>query len=259
METRRFYAQYISEKEFKEFLQDRKPLRVNDYMITMLEPVEYYDSDSFRCKIVQHHANSVISGRDQWRYLTDSSYSNITYLIDFRKGKKVYFTSDGISFFKLLNVRTLEKDKILEFNLKLVQSFQFIEPDRSFMIMPFRDKKLNGFYRDHIQSFLKKKLNIDVYRSDDFSDTDVIIDTIYREIEKAEFVICEISECNKNVFFEIGYAKAHHKELIFLLQRGVEHKFFDVAHIRRIDYDLDNPEELQAKLTDTINTIRERK
>ena len=58
------------------------------------------------------------------------------------------------------------------------------------------------------------------------------------------------------MFFEIGYAKALGKELIFLLQRGFDHEFFDVAHIRRIDYDLDNPVEMQSKLADTIKNIR---
>lgn len=260
MEKRRFYAEYVSQEKFNEFVQIRKPLAISRVPILKIEPIEYYDYDSLRCRIINHFPNSaILAGSDKWGYVSKDLFSSVTYLGDFREGKEVYFSSDGVSFFKLLNIQTPEDDRPLEFNLKMVQSIQHVEKDRSFMIMPFGDTVLNGFYQLNIKRPLKEKLEINLYRADDFTDNDIIIDTIYREIEKAEFVICEITNCNKNAFFEIGYAKAKNKELIFLLQRGIEHKFFDVAHIRRIEYDLDNPDELKAKLLDTIETIRKRR
>jgi len=259
MEKRRFFVQYVSQEDFRKFLHDRQPLDMRDSLRMQIEPVEYYDSQAIRCKVIQFIPDSTIGGEDHWEYLSKHSYRNNDYLIKYSEGKEIYFTSDGVSFFRLLNVRITEDNFNLEFNLRLIEVLQHIEVGRGFMIMPFRDKNLSSFYRNSIQQFLKSKLRIDIYRADDFNDTDVIIDTIYKEIEKAEFVICEITECNKNVFFEIGYAKALNKELIFLLRRGIEHKFFDVAHIRRIDYDLDNPEELQERLYDTILSIRKRR
>ncbi|MHB1922213.1 MAG: hypothetical protein ACYCOO_08245 [Chitinophagaceae bacterium] len=145
----------------------------------------------------------------------------------------------------------------MEFFLHQIADQIFVEANRCFRITLFGNRDANLFYNETIRDYLKE-MTINVYRSDDFSDNDVIIETIYREIEKSEFVICEVSECNKNVFFEIGYAKAMKKELIFLLQRGIENKFFDVAHIRRIDNETGNPVEFQGKLEDTIATIRER-
>ena len=59
-------------------------------------------------------------------------------------------------------------------------------------------------------------------------------------------------------FFEIGYAKGINKEMIFLARKNCELKFFDVNHIRRIEYEINRPLEMQERLVDTINNIRKR-
>lgn len=181
---------------------------------------------------------------------------SVSPLIDyFEKGKEFFVTADGISYYKVLDIRT-DVNKHLEVALRLITDNAYVEQNHFFMVMPFRETSLNDFYVTNIKEFLKKKANITVYRADDFNDTDVIIDTIFREIEKSEFVICDITHCNKNVFFEIGYAKALNKQLIFLLQEGHEHNFFDVAHIRRIEYSFDRLEIFQTRLFDTIESMR---
>lgn len=97
---------------------------------------------------------------------------------------------------------------------------------------------------------------MEVKIASDFCDTDVIVKTIYREIDKAEFIFCEISECNRNVFFEMGYAQAHKKNIIPLCKEKSNVKLFDFAHERWIKYSMKKPEAMQARLVDTIETIR---
>lgn len=256
----RFIAHYVDQEEFLEYLRTKKPKDRNYYPYLKIETIENYDADSFRCyfwvKINNAFENT---SKIKWRPIVESDLRTNIFLLDYiEKRKECYITYDGVSFYKVLDVR-IEESHLIEIHLRRVSNLTYVEHNRAFMIMPFGDKGLNSFYKKEIKEYLKGKMQIDVLRADDFSDNDVIIDTIYREIQKAEFIICEISEANKNVFYEIGYAKALNKELIFLLRRGIEHKFFDVAHIRRIDYDIDEPIELQEKLKDTIQTIRGRR
>lgn len=253
--SQRFIAHYIDEERFQEFLRTRKPFDFNYTPSLKIEPIEQYDAFSFRCFFLETKPHSDYSKPENWQYVSEYVLTSRSYIIDFLKQKTVYITTDGIAFYKMLDYRVDEHLR-LQVHLRQVQNMVYTDHNRAFMVMPFG--KLDDFYKTTIMDYLHKELNITVNRADDFTDNDIIVDTIYREIEKSEFIICEISECNKNVFYEIGYAKAREKNLIFLLQRGMEHKFFDVSHIRRIEYDLDNPIELQAKLKDTILTIRGR-
>jgi nucleoside 2-deoxyribosyltransferase len=124
------------------------------------------------------------------------------------------------------------------------------------MVMPFQDEKMDAFYQTNIKKFLKTNLTIEAKRADDFTGNDVIVDTIYRELENSEFILCEITNNNKNVFYEIGYARAKNKELILMLQKGKKSEFFDIDHIRRIEYSISEPIPFQERLRDDILSIR---
>lgn len=245
-----FLAHFITTEEYIEFLKNRVPLKFPFAPSFKIGVKTQFDMYSFTYVVFYNNGNNF------FRILNENDTRTITPFIDyFEKGKEIYITSNGVTFYKILDVHIGEQ-RLIEMSAKLLTDNRYTEKNHAFMVMPFRDKHLNNFYHNQIKRYLLDSKGISIYRADDFNDNDVIIDTIYREIEKSEFIICEISECNKNVFFEIGYAKALGKELIFILRRGVEHNFFDVAHIRRIDYDLDNPLELQTKLNDTIENIR---
>lgn len=245
-----YLAAFVTKEEYKEHLKTQIPFKCPIIKYLKISTIQNFDAYSSVCYFFYANDNQL------YRPLMENDIRMISPIINyFEKGEEFYVTANGIVFHKVLDVRVNEQ-KYLEVSLLLMTNSKYTEFNHSFMIMPFREEKLNSFYNETIKTHLSKRLGISIFRADDFNDNDVIIDTIYREIEKSEFIICEISQCNKNVFFEIGYAKAMKKELIFLLQRGKEHNFFDVAHIRRIDYDLDNPIELQAKLTDTIEHIR---
>lgn len=127
--------------------------------------------------------------------------------------------------------------------------------------MPFGDKKLNRLYQDHIKDFLlhDQDLKIQVFRADDFNGNDIIIETIYNQIEQAEFIIADISHPNKNAFYELGWASAMEKEIITIQNQDIEQNvFFDRSHIRTRLYSLDNIPELQRQLKNDIIAIRDK-
>jgi len=252
-----YYARFVTETEYRTCLREKKPLFDNSARFyLMVEPIEYFDSTSFRAHLLYKRPSAYDLAEKDWAILNENDQRIISPLINYtQKNTPFYLTFEGITFYRVNDIR-IDKEKNLEFFLSQMTNQIFVDKNRCFMIMPFGNAGLNDFYKKEIREYLQNKMEITVYRADDFNDNDVIVDTIYREIEKAEFVICEVSVCNKNVFFEIGYAKAMKKELILLIQKGVDHNFFDVAHIRRIEYEVGNPVELQEKLKDTIETIR---
>jgi hypothetical protein len=260
-----YYAYYISHDDFKEIIKTKKLPNISYNPFIILEPLTLFDSNSFNCAILLPNNQAGYFGTEDlstsegynnsWSYVKFSELSNKDFYKDFLSRKPGVFTFNGVSFYKIIDIRKKVGNKV-EMYLRLIEHLTYTEPNTAFMIMPFGSMKLNTFYKTNIQDFLKDKMQINVVRSDNFTDNDVIIDTIYDQIDKAEFIICEITECNKNVFFEIGYAKGVNKQIIFIAQRGIDLHFFDVGHIRRIDYNMTEPIELQEKLRDTINTIR---
>ena len=150
-------------------------------------------------------------------------------------------------------------DNKVEINLRRIREVYGYKPNSGFMLMPFSDTSLKDFYEGQIKNFLKSEMNIDILRADDFCDNDLIVDTIYSQIENSEFIIAEISELNKNVFYEIGYAAAKQKDIIMILQAGKEPSFFDRSHIRWIEYSIKYPEPFKKQITETIKSIRNKR
>ena len=102
-------------------------------------------------------------------------------------------------------------------------------------------------------------MNIQVLRADDFSGNDIIIDTIYNQIDLAEFVIVDTSYENKNAFYEFGYAAAKEKEIITVQNTDIEKSlFFDRVHIRAILYSLENIKNFKKQLKNSVEAIREK-
>lgn len=259
-----YYIHYFSKETFNEILASKKIPSLNLPTSLMIEPIQYFDAYTFRCAFLERdlyfkddYDLFVIDTEQGWRYVGANALSSRTYYNDFMSKNNGVFTFNGITYFKLLDIREMPGNEV-EFYLKQITNITHVQKKAIFMIMPFHDKILSEFYKINIQDYLKEEMDMNVIRADDFTDNDVIIETIYKEIEKAEIIICEITNCNKNVFYEIGYAKGINKELIFIAQRGKSLNFFDVNHIRRIDYELNEPIEFRAKLKDTITNIKNR-
>lgn len=238
---------YVNESEKNSALVNGKPF------------FEGYDTSSY-FKITNRIDNTFIEGFLGHQDLATDFFSDIakdySYFEDYLLRKKIYFTFDKISLYQLTEII---RDNPIKLILKRINDLPSFKPNTAFMIMPFRDENLNEFYEKNIRKYLKEKLNIEIYTAANFTDNDIIIETIYKSIEQSEFVIADTTQNNKNVFYELGYAVAKEREVITIQNQTEQIYFFDRAHVRSITYSLDNLEKFKADLISTIQVIRSRK
>ena len=238
---------YISDKDRIEAIKNQKPFS---------EP--YNASEYFKIskRIDSGHIEGYLGRYDQSYTFHDKKERQFTYFDDYLTRKKIYFSFDKISLYQVLDIFP---EKPLKLILKRIDNLKNFKSNQAFMIMPFHKPTLDKFYFDNIKAYLKDKLNIDIYRADDFRDNDIIVQTIYNLIEESEFIIADITLENKNAFYELGYASAIGKEIITIQDKTVEQRlFFDRAHIRTIMYDIADVETFHFDLSAHITSIRDR-
>jgi hypothetical protein len=247
-----FIAYYLSQTELKNVLEINKRFEAHYSPYIMISIIHHFNEETFE-GIISFAENNGLP-----QPITKMNDRNYSIMQEYYDKKEGVFTFDGIRFFKIINSSTKrDEKKIIVFIFKYISHPTFSQINTAFMIMPFGDERLNSFYENNIRDYLiTSELKIRVFRSDDFTGTDVVADTLLEQIRKAEFVICDITECNKNVFFEIGYAKGINKDILFLLEKNKPANFFDVNHIRRIEYNYDNEDDFRKLLVDTLISIR---
>lgn len=111
------------------------------------------------------------------------------------------------------------------------------EPGKVFVIMPFSDYYLKELYADVIKPTVEEENNnLIAHHEGETLGPGLIIRDIERHITESKVVIAEITECNRNVFYEVGYAHASNVPTILLVQKGIELPF-DVGGYRCIVYE----------------------
>lgn len=228
-----FTANYFEEYEFRKALELNKKFEAPYTPYISVRILNYLSEFAFEGLINQ---NSHSVEKPHWLTKYDSRLSGI--LKNYESKQEGAFTFDGIRFFRITGLAYQSEGAGLAiFTFRYFNTNTYLEKDTAFMIMPFRFDKLNNLYKQNIKDYLQHcDLGIRLYRSDDFTGTDVVADTILEQIRKAEFIICDITNCNKNVFFEVGFAKGINKDIIFLLEQNKPAEFFEVNHVRRIEY-----------------------
>jgi hypothetical protein len=105
---------------------------------------------------------------------------------------------------------------------------------KAFVLMPFA-KPINDYYQRIFRPALEAA-GYSVSRADDlFAPRPIILD-IQESIGQADLILCEMTDKNPNVFYELGLAHALGKPAILLSQRQGDIPF-DLRHIRVILYD----------------------
>lgn len=249
-----FTALYLNSVEYKNAIELNKRFMPSYVPFLSIKIITHHNESNFEGIICQERVFS------RERCITDWNAGSSGIMQDYYNGNPGAFTFDGIRFFKIIQTATTfrnDESGLIIFSFRYITAPTFSQKNTAFMVMPFGYEPLNSFYRRNIKEHLESsKLAIKVSRSDDFTGTDVVADTILEQIKKSEFIICDITNCNKNVFFEIGYAKGIGKDMIFLLERNRPSDFFDINHIRRIEYSYDREEEFQNLLIDTLFSVR---
>jgi hypothetical protein len=101
-----------------------------------------------------------------------------------------------------------------------------------FVIMPFR-----GTDMDDVYSALKdecRKLQLKATRVDENTGSGFVIREITDLIERAEFIICDLTNERPNVYYELGYAHGVGNEAmdILLIAKEGTALHFDIAPLR---------------------------
>lgn len=104
----------------------------------------------------------------------------------------------------------------------------------AFVLMPF-DKSFDDIYKIGIQETAHQ---CDVYASrldEQLFDSNMVSE-IYNQIDKADFIIADMTGRNANVFYEVGYAHAR-KKIVLLLTQNKSDIPFDFLQRPHIIYD----------------------
>ena len=104
---------------------------------------------------------------------------------------------------------------------------------KAFVIMPF-NPKFDDVYKLGIKE-TAEKCGVIAERLDDQLFASNMVEQIYSQIDKSDFIIADMSDKNPNVFYEVGYADAKGK-LVLLLTDKVDDIPFDFKQRPHIIY-----------------------
>jgi len=100
-----------------------------------------------------------------------------------------------------------------------------------FVLMPF-STVFRNIYRTGIKAACES-IGVDCERVDEQIFTESILWKVYSQIAKADIIVAEMTGCNPNVFYEVGYAHALNKQVILLTRDagGIPFDLKDYPHI----------------------------
>lgn len=107
-----------------------------------------------------------------------------------------------------------------------------------FVIMPFKERTnefMAGFFEEALNSLIipaATDAGFEV-KTANRQGTDIIHSTIISEILNADMCVCDLSEHNPNVLFELGVRLAHEKPVALIHAEGTQ-RVFDVDNILRV-------------------------
>ncbi|WEV51662.1 hypothetical protein OZX69_02920 [Lactobacillus sp. ESL0731] len=136
-----------------------------------------------------------------------------------------------------------------------------IDPNMCFSILPFTKERLE-ILTDIVKPALENDFNINVIKSGDVFDANLnIMESIWTYINKARFVIADLSEKNPNVFYELGICHTLGKKVITICdKKSYEEDYknklpFDIGFMNTIFYE--NKAAGSKKMIDQIeNNVR---
>jgi len=129
-----------------------------------------------------------------------------------------------------------------------------LDPQLCFVLMPF-DEAFQPLYDDHIKPTVVRA-GMRCERADDIQGTTLITWDIWERVNRARFLLAELTGQNANVFYELGLAHALSKDVILITQ-SMDFVPFDLKAIRCIVYDFTprGTQSLEKKLADMIAAL----
>ncbi len=129
-----------------------------------------------------------------------------------------------------------------------------LNPQLCFVLMPFAEK-FQPIYDDHIQPTVKRT-GLQCERADEIRGPNLISWDIWERVNRARFLVAELTDQNPNVFYELGLAHAISKDVILLTQ-SMDFVPFDLKALRCICYEFTprGMQKLEESLFETIQTL----
>jgi hypothetical protein len=109
------------------------------------------------------------------------------------------------------------------------------EPGKVFVIMPFSEYYLSELYAEVIRPTVDEGNKLIAHHAGETLGPGIIIKDVEKDISESKIVIAEITECNRNVYYEVGYAHAAKIPTILLVKEGTDLPF-DMSGYRCIFY-----------------------
>ena len=139
------------------------------------------------------------------------------------------------------------------------------DKEKCFVIMPISDQ--GDYPAGHFQKVYEQILHPAIesagyqpYRVDENSISDQIINKIFAAIQECPMAICDLSNRNPNVLYELGLRQAYDKPVV-LVQDDKTERIFDVSGISTIQYKsqrlYENVLEAREKIKQAIIETRE--
>ncbi|MFC5401464.1 hypothetical protein [Cohnella soli] len=110
------------------------------------------------------------------------------------------------------------------------------------VLIPFQ-KEFSEMYSNYLVPEINK-YGFEVNKGDDFYDSNVIIEDIWRLINESNIVVADLTGKNPNVFYEVGIAHTLGKHVVLLSQNS-EDIPFDLRHLRNITYSLSSVADIE--------------
>ena len=133
------------------------------------------------------------------------------------------------------SLRELDSNKFGSLSIGAIFKKRNFEPDKFlvFAAIPLNDQ-FKRIYDERVTPALKNN-HFTVMRSDLDFRSGTIMEQIWELINKAKFVIADVTNKNSNVFYELGLAHAIGKECLITTQNENDVPF-DIQHLRYIHY-----------------------
>lgn len=122
-----------------------------------------------------------------------------------------------------------------------------------FVIMPFRPD-LHYFYL-FLKQHVEQHHQIKCERGDAQVLTKPIIEKINDDIRLADVIVADCSGSNPNVFYELGLAHAHDKDVILITHDEIKEAPADIRHYEFIQYQFDKHIEFLERLDNALRNV----
>lgn len=156
--------------------------------------------------------------------------------------RKADLTSTARSWVQMVITEAERQARIVRLNPIFRGRDFLVENDLCFVLMPFREPFLR-LYQEQVKPTLEG-IGLRVTKSNDLFTPTVIVEDIWEYINRARFLLADVTGKNPNVFYELGIAHTVGKEVIILTQNEDDIPF-DLRHLRYFTY-VDNQEGWQA-------------